>query len=443
MIENNLIHQIIKYFSIAFSIFRKYISTVNINHNYLAIAGSFAVTVFAIAIPLSFDAISRLSNRYQSNVITSFFYKEEDNNKLRYLSLALLILILILSFFSPNNIIGIGWKLIYIITFIINIYMVILLMKYFKIITAYLIGPSYIFNKLVEEGNYIINNTHEPQKHKNKFLKINKGIGDVFIYTSKIKTNEVIKSFFSKYIDMIMNLLSLIEENNEKFNNLIVNDNFLEEWKENKDNASLILSLIPENKMTNLKIIINQFSRIHENAKFNNKEISKLSIDGLLNILKTLSSKNRQHIFIRIILERLIKIFNQNINDKIETLYKLSISWYINFLNFRNDMSLEYIELYNNNLKKSISLIIKNKKERLFKSLIGSLIDGTSVVFKDNQDIYSYTDILLITDNQEVYENNNLEEMNKNIINKSNKLYTYDDYKTWFNETNYMKSSGF
>lgn len=114
------------------------------NGKYLTIAGSFGITILAIAIPLSIDAIGRLSNRYQSNIITRLFNEEKENIRLKFTTFILVVLVLIISFFSPEENIGLIWKLIYIFTFILNTYIIFLLYKFFKKLTMYFIDTRYV-----------------------------------------------------------------------------------------------------------------------------------------------------------------------------------------------------------------------------------------------------------------------------------------------------------
>ncbi|WP_208107121.1 hypothetical protein [Halanaerobium congolense] len=83
---------------------KEYLFAIEPNNTYLTFAGSFGITVLAIAIPLSIDAIGRLSNRYQSNIITKLFNKEQINIRLKITSFTLVLLILVISFFSPDGV---------------------------------------------------------------------------------------------------------------------------------------------------------------------------------------------------------------------------------------------------------------------------------------------------------------------------------------------------
>jgi hypothetical protein len=316
--------------------------------------------------------------------------------------------------------------------------MIVLLYKYFKKLIEYLVDSGYVFNKLIKMGKTTIKTNKNIQEQKSNLFDINEGIGDILVHTSEIKKNEIINDYLRNYTEIIIELFDLIEVNYEKFIKLIANEDILEEWEKNSEEATLKLDLVPEAQFTNLKIIINQFSRLHETSKSQNKEVSKLSIYYLLNILKKISNKKNGGIFVRIILNRLYNIFNENINNKIDTIHMIAVKWYINYLRME-DNSFEYLYIYNKSFKKNISLIIKNNKKKIFKSLIGSLIDGISVVYRNDQAIYEYTGLLLYNNYLEVYKNNKLEEKNKKIINITNKIYTPKNYKNFIEEIEKVK----
>ncbi|MFW6009067.1 MAG: hypothetical protein ACOCP8_07380 [archaeon] len=429
----NLISEYNIYYFI--SLFNNNLLTIEPNSTYLTLTGSFSITVLAIAIPLSIDAIGRLSSRYKSNVITSLFNSEKENFRIKTTGIFLISLVLIISFFNPeDDNLEILWNLIYFLTLFLNMYMIILLFKFYKKLIKYFLNTSYAFNKLIEIEQDIIEKKQVKKDEKTELLDINEGLGDILIYTSKVRKNEVVKNYLGKYNKMIKNLFNLLETDYDKFINIVISDEFLEELKDNKKNARYI----PEEQFTNLKIIINQYTRLHENTKFENKEISSESIYFLSDILKKISKHKNISVLIRIVLERLFKLFNQNIDTSIDTKWLLGVRWYIRYFRL-NKNDFYYLDLYNKNFKKCISLIIKNDKAKLFKSLVSSLIDGISVVYKNNtQPIYNYTG-LLIPEKIGIYRDNNLDKRVKDIINNSKKIYTKNDFNEWNKEINKIK----
>ena len=127
------------------------------NTTYLTISGSFCITILAIAIPLSVDSIGRLSNRYKSSIISKMFNSETDNNYLKITGFLLITLIIILTMFSPKNLIAVYiWRDLYYLSFVLNMFMIFLLYKFFHNLTQYFISTNYVFDKLIKKTNNII-----------------------------------------------------------------------------------------------------------------------------------------------------------------------------------------------------------------------------------------------------------------------------------------------
>ena len=311
------------------------------NSNFLTITGTLSITIIAIAIPLSVDVISRLANRYNTNIITRLFNEEKINKEIKVLSFSIVILVLLAIFFNPDSFIGNVYYFLYISIFILDILLIVKLYIYYKRLAKYFIDTEYIYNKLIDYGYEVMKGK---KNNKPSWYEINEGIGDILIYTSEINRNIIIEDYFEKYTKLINEVFELIKTDYDKFIRLVANKDFLEEWEEDQERAAMRLNFNPEDQFINLKIIINQFSRFHEKTKFNNIEISNISIQHLFIILDNISSKKNSSIIVEIILSRIIKLLNENINKNNQTNYMLSKNWYFKYLR-KPENKLYYLDI--------------------------------------------------------------------------------------------------
>jgi hypothetical protein len=131
----------------------KFIINFTPTQNFLSDIAAFEAVVIGIAIPLSFEIVSRISERYQSEVITREFLKNWEIKLLPIFLISNIIIAIVLRFFIPNNPVGTVWKILAWITFIGFLFIaMIFLFKFLPKLKHYMTDTNFILNEFFNEA---------------------------------------------------------------------------------------------------------------------------------------------------------------------------------------------------------------------------------------------------------------------------------------------------
>lgn len=124
--------------------------------NFLSDIAAFEAVLIAIAIPLSFEIVSRISERYQSEVITKTFIQEWEIKWLPKFLVLNITLAIVLRFFVDSNPSSSIWLFFAWVTFIFFLFIVGVLLKFTAKLKHYMTDTGYVLNKLYEEAERFI-----------------------------------------------------------------------------------------------------------------------------------------------------------------------------------------------------------------------------------------------------------------------------------------------
>lgn len=119
---------------------------------FLSDVAAFEATIIALAIPLSLEMVSRISERYQSEVITKRFLREWENKWLPILLIANIIVAVSLRFFVDDKPISEIWKILSWTTFAGFLLVTVVLIKFFILLTKYITDTEFIIRELFYEA---------------------------------------------------------------------------------------------------------------------------------------------------------------------------------------------------------------------------------------------------------------------------------------------------
>jgi Na+-transporting NADH:ubiquinone oxidoreductase subunit NqrB len=161
------------------------ISQLNPNINFLSDVIAFEAAVVAIAIPLSFEIISRISERYQSQVITKKFNQEWEIKALPFIFIINIILAVGLNFFFSDHPTSSLWKfaawLVLILFLLASIIFCIFIPKLHRYITntEFLLHNIFVDAEKLFKLNQQVNlNNKELVLRQAEFIQALEGIGD-------------------------------------------------------------------------------------------------------------------------------------------------------------------------------------------------------------------------------------------------------------------------
>jgi hypothetical protein len=124
--------------------------------NFLSDIAAFETGVIALAIPLSFDIVSRISERYQSEVITKRFIRAWEIKWLPILLIFNIITAVILRFFVDDNPTSGLWKLLAWLTFFVFLIVVVALFSFFILLKKYMTDMEFILRELFDEAEELL-----------------------------------------------------------------------------------------------------------------------------------------------------------------------------------------------------------------------------------------------------------------------------------------------
>ena len=137
-----------------------YLASVTPSTSFLSDIAAFEAVIIAIAIPVSLEIISRLSDRYESAVISQHFVKETEVRLLPYFLIANILLAIVLRFLVNEELIltlsnneGKLWRVSSWILLGGFLTAVVMLVFYIRKLTKYLTDTTYVLNKLYREAN--------------------------------------------------------------------------------------------------------------------------------------------------------------------------------------------------------------------------------------------------------------------------------------------------
>lgn len=121
--------------------------------NFLSDIAAFEAVVIGLAIPLSFEIVSRISERYQSKVITKKFIQNWEIKWLPVFLIVNIIIAITLRFFVRDNPVWTTWKILAWITFVGFLFIAgIFLFKFLPKLKRYMTDTNFILDELFNEA---------------------------------------------------------------------------------------------------------------------------------------------------------------------------------------------------------------------------------------------------------------------------------------------------
>jgi len=330
--------------------------------NFLADITTFESVIIGVAIPLSFEIVSRISEKYQSEVVSKHFIQNWEIKLLPIFLIINNILAIILRFSISIKPEGIIWKILAWTTFVgflINI--IIFLFDFVPKLKRYMTDINFILEKSFNEAEKLFNNKGLKLMNE-RFNQSLESIGDILVFETKRRnSNENIKQGLKR----IQNILKEFR--------VIQKDNPIKDEKEAK--SRLIFN--PNKYLISFSIAINQILRVYEAAiKIKNDEISCFIADIFKKLLADFSKTPGNDLFVEQLLKSFMEVEKIGIVNEDRLLYNSSIHWYVDIVFNEKDFNLSYLELFNWYFITSVKYIISENYFSLFNGLISSLIDG-------------------------------------------------------------------
>ena len=281
-----------------------------------------------------------------------------------------------------------------------------------------------------------------------RFIETLEGIGDILVFETKFRKNKDVIEGLSKITDIIKKFLSIQKDDPDKFERLLLSQEFFELYKKNKKEAELRLAFYPEKQLISFSTAVNQILRIHEVAiEVKNNEISIHAAYNLHWLLDDFSRTTNNALFVNQILEKLFDITKIAIKYQDNSMYASSINWYIRIV-FHNNIkkedsfNLAYLKLFDKNFFSSIKYIISENQTSLFKGLVSSLVDGLNISHGLITKVEKYIRCFISPDRKKFIELNKsefIEKKKKELEGSVSDLDNEDKLFEWLKKFNEIK----
>ena len=261
---------------------------------------AYQAAIIAIAIPLSFQIISQISERYQSGVIT-----RELKNQWQFKTL-----ICLLSFNSIAAVVFnlavkevdetcefiFAWCI-----FIIFVLTFLALLAFFFNFLRYATDTKFLLDRLFDDLNEVLNRISTEQKiddkqlkkQQKKFISSLEGIGDILVFdVKKLNSSKYIEDSLRKIKDNAQRFFQIQDDNHKRFEKLLSPPKILGLNQIDEFQASANLLFYPKKHLVFLTAIVNQFVRLREvSMGVQNIEVLGLLTHNLTWLLSFLSQR--------------------------------------------------------------------------------------------------------------------------------------------------------
>jgi hypothetical protein len=370
---------------------------------------AFQGAVIAIAYPLSLEIVSRISERYSSNVITRKFSNEWSVRILPYLLIANVIIAVSLKFFYAGGLSLLLPKTLAWLTITIFLLSTILLINFFNTIRDYAVNSKYLIDQLLIDMKELIKlkskkkfSERELSHRQNELISAFEGTGDILSYeVSRRRGDKYLIQTLREMRLVIKEFLDLKIVRPEEFKRLLLPPEFYEADKDRQQDAQ---HLKPEDYLITFTSAISQFSRIHETAiEAQNLEVGRPALYNFLQLLREMSEETGNFIFIRQVLSSFAEIRRKAVSKgDITSAYTTSVSFYTNivFNSISNNFELSYLDLFDEYFFRGVQFLISQGATEVYEGLISYLVNG---IHRDIQE-HKYPD-----DYKEALEDSNAE----------------------------------
>ena len=291
-------------------------------------------------------------------------------------------------------------------------------------------------------------NKNDISAKQNRLIQALEGIGDILVFETKRQKNKLVLDGLQKISDSVKKIFEIQQSDPDKFEQLIVTQDFFELYKKNEKEAKFLLAFDPEKYLISFSTAINQITRVYESAvNSQNEEVSRFAVYHINWILARLTKKPNNDLFVEQILIKLSEISRTAIKKNDKSMYAATIYWYTNIVFDRSGrkkegFNLAYLDLFDRYFFSTVKYIVSEDQKSLFQTLVSSLIDGIDIPTYNKRKIWEYGYIIFRSDIEkynQLDEKYNIEKKIKELANSETDLDTKNKLDAWLKKFNELK----
>lgn len=275
---------------------------------------------------------------------------------------------------------------------------------------------------------------------QNTLIQSLEGIGDILVYETKRQKNKLVLQGLQKMRDSVDKLFEIQQSDPDRFEQLVVSQDFLALYKTNEKEASFRLELHPDKYLVSFSTAVNQITRIHEAAiNSQNEEISRYAVYHINWILAALAAHPGNGLFVKQILSKLAVITTTATERNDRSMYAAAIHWYTDIVFNRlgrkkGDFDLSYLELFDKYFFSTARHIVSEGQTGLFHALVSSLVDGVRFPTYNQGKIWDYGHLILRSDFEkykQLDQDHAIEKKVRELANSERDLDTKEKLDSW------------
>lgn len=274
------------------------------------------------------------------------------------------------------------------------------------------------------------------------------GIGDILVFETKRQKNKLVLDGLKKISDSIKKIFEIQQGDPDRFEHLVVSQDFFELYKKDEKEAKFRLAFDPEKYLISFSTAINQIVRVYDAAiSSQNEEVSRFSVYHINWILAALSSQQNNGLFVEQILRKLAEITRTAVQRNDGSAYAAAIHWYtdivFNRLGKKGDFQLSYLDLFDKYFFSTVRYIVSENQKTIFDSLVSSLVDGIHVPDYHRGEVWNYGHIILHKDLQKYNQldaEHGIEKKIKELVDSENDLNTQEKLEAWLKKFDELKA---
>jgi hypothetical protein len=283
---------------------------------------------------------------------------------------------------------------------------------------------------------------------QSRFIESLEGIGDILVFETKRRKSKVVLQGLKRINKIIRDFLSIQSNNPDKFEHLLLSQDFFDIYSKDKKEAKLRLGLDPSKYLISFSSALSQILRIHKAAiEEKNSEISTFAIYHINYLLADIVQEPNNDYLVEYLLRVLSEATRVAVAHNDQSMHAASMHWYIDIVfnrlrqnNGRFDLS--YLPLFEKHFFSSVRSIIYENQTPLFESLVSFLIDGILLPYGEG-DIWEYGHLLLRTDfkkHKEIDKQFNIDNTIKELSKSENDLSTKEKLDNWLEKFDELRN---
>ena len=409
---------------------------------FLLMAAGFLGVIMAFLIPVSIEIISKVSAKYNSDVIVRLFQNNIISKFFPYFVLLNIAAMLVMRFFYGGEFYDsqLGKTIMW------------LLLIFSVIITALIGYLIYRMEKIISDDsvplNMLIHQVEKSLKYRANLKKKRvitqpiEGIGDILFYQTRRQNNVPVIKGLQTLEDTITRLLQLKNDNPDKFSQLVYSEEFINYSAQNASQPEKIASFClanPDEHLAEISYPLNQIERVYLSAvSNNNRQIAYTALKHITKIMHQIATSPDNDIILELFVRKLSNCIQTAI-QKNDGSSSMAASWFIKSVfkephTGKGAFHIPYLDIYDRYFLKNMQYIINEDKDDNFREVITYMAKHFDYPDYQRDKLWSYNYLLRAADFEKYLVINREHRGHRKVralIEAENQMYTTAQLKSW------------